>query len=67
MSSDYVWDIIGKRVLRRITQLRNLGELGAALQEELGKIPQITILWLIGSMHRRCIACYDNGDGPTGH
>ena len=60
-----VWDILGKPVRRRISQPRTLGELGAALQDEWGRIPQVTIRRLIGSMRRGCIACYDNRGGPT--
>ena len=62
---EHVWDILGKRVRRCTPQPRTLGELGAALQEEWGRIPQITIRRLIGSMRRRYIACYDNRGGPT--
>ena len=62
---EHVWDILGKRVRRRTPQPRTLGELGAALQEEWGRIPQITIRRLIGSMRRRCIACYDYRGAPT--
>ena len=62
---EHVWDIFGKRVRRRIPQPRTLGELGAALQDKWGRIPQVTIRRLIGSMRRRCIACYDNRGGPT--
>ena len=62
---EHVWGILGKRVRRRTPQPRTLGELGAALQEEWGRIPQITFQRLIGSMRRRCIACYDNRGGPT--
>ena len=62
---EHVWDILGKRVRRRIPQPRTLGELGAALQDEWGRIPQVTIRRLIGSMHCHCIACYDNRGGPT--
>ena len=62
---EHVWDIIGKRVRRRIHQTRTLGELGAALQDEWGRYTQVTMHRLIGSMRRRCIACYDNRGGPT--
>ena len=62
---EHVWDILGKRVRRCIRQPRTLGELCAVLQEEWGRIPQVTIRRLIGSMHRRCIACYDNRGRPT--
>lgn len=62
---EHVWDILGKRVRRRTPQPRTLDELGAALQEEWGRIPQVTIRRLIGSMRRRCIACYDNRGGHT--
>ena len=62
---EHVWDIHSKRVRRRTPQPSTLGELGAALQEKWGRITQITIRRLIGSMRRRCIACYDNRGGPT--
>ena len=62
---EHVLDILGKCVRRRIPQPRTLGELGAALLDELGRIPLVTIRRLIGSMRRRCIACYDNRGGPT--
>lgn len=62
---EHVWDILGKRVRRRNPLPRTLGELGAALQEEWQRIPQVTIRRLIGSMRRRCIACCDNRGGPT--
>ena len=58
-STEHVWDILGKRVRRHSPQGRTLDELGAALQEEWGRIPQMTIRRLIESMRRRC-----NG-GPT--
>ena len=62
---EHVWDILGKRVRRRTPQPRTLGELGAALQEEWGRIPQITIRRHIGSMRRRYITCYNNRGRPT--
>ena len=40
---EHVWDILGKRVRIRIPQPRTLGKLGAALQEEWGRIPQVTM------------------------
>ena len=60
----HVWNILRKRVRRRIPQPRTLGELCALLQEEWGRIPQVTIRRLIGSMRCRCIA-YNNRGGPT--
>ena len=61
---EHVWDILGKHVRRRTPQPRTLGELGAALQEQWGRITQITVRRLVGSMSCRCIACYHNQGRP---
>ena len=49
---EHVWDILGQRVRQRVPQPRTLQVLGAALQEEWRRIPQLQIARLIRSMHR---------------
>ena len=56
---EHVLDILGQRVRQRVPRLRTLQALGAALQEEWRRIPQLQIARLIRSMRRRCVACID--------
>ena len=58
---EHVWDFLGQRVPRP----RTLQALGAALQEEWRRIPQLQIVRLIRSMRRRCVACIDATGGHT--
>ena len=56
---EHVWDILGQCVRQRVPRPRMLQALGAALQEEWRRIPQLQIARLIRSMRRRCVACID--------
>ena len=49
----------------RVPRPRTLQALGAALQEEWRRIPQLQIARLIRSMRRRCVACIDATGGHT--
>ena len=62
---EHVWDILGQRVRQRVPRPRTLQALGAALQEEWRRIPQLQIARLIRSMRRRCVACIDATGGHT--
>ena len=62
---EYVWDILGQRVRQRVLRPRTLQALGAALQEEWRRIPQLQIARLIRSMRRRCVASIDATGGHT--
>ena len=62
---EHVWDILGKRIRQRVPRPRMLQALGAALQEEWKRIPQLQIARFIRSMHRRCVACIDATGGHT--
>ena len=64
---EHVWDILGQRVRQRVPRPRTLQALGAALQEEWRRIPQLQIARLIRSMRRRCVACIDATGGHTRH
>ena len=44
---EHVWDILGQRVRQRVPRPRTLQALGAALQEEWRRIPQLQIARLI--------------------
>ena len=58
---EHVWASVHDRVPRP----RTLQALGAALQEEWRRIPQLQIARLIRSMRRRCVACIDATGGHT--
>ena len=60
---EHVWDILGQRVRQRVPRSRMLQALGAALQEEWRRIPQLQIARLIRSICRRCAACIDATGG----
>ena len=62
---EHVWYILGQRVRQRVPRPRTLQALGAALQEEWRRIPQLQIARLIRSMRRRCVACIDATGGHT--
>ena len=62
---EHVWDILGQRVRQRVPRPRTLQALGAALQEEWRRIPQLQIARLVRSMRRRCVACIDATGGHT--
>ena len=61
---EHVWDILGQRV-RQGSTTKNTQSLGAAVQEEWRRIPQLQIARLIRSMRHRCVACKDATDGHT--
>ena len=63
LSIEPVWDILGQRVRQRVPRPRTLQALGAALQEEWWRKPQLQIARLIRSMRRRCVACIDATGG----
>ena len=56
---EHVWDILGKRVRQRVPRPRTLQSLGAALQQEWRRIPQLQIARLNRSMRHRRVACID--------
>ena len=60
---EHVWYILGQRVRQRVPGPRTLQALGAALQEEWRRIPQLQIARLIRSMRRRYLACIDATGG----
>ena len=62
---EHVWGILGQRVRQRVPRPRTLQALGAALQKEWRRIPQLQIARLIRSMRRRCVACIDATGGHT--
>ena len=62
---EHVWDILGQSVRQSVPRPRTLQTLGAALQEEWRRIPQLQIARLIRSMRRRCVACIDATGGHT--
>ena len=62
---EHVWYILGQHVRQRVPRPRTLQALGAALQEEWKRIPQLQIARLIRSMRRRCVACIDATGGHT--
>ena len=62
---EHVWDILGQRVRQRVPWPRTLQALGAALQEEWRRIPQLQIARHIRSMSRRCVSCIDATGGHT--
>ena len=62
---EHVWDILGQRVRQRVPRPRTLQALGAALQEEWRRIPQLQTARLIRSMSRRCVARIDATGGHT--
>ena len=62
---EHVWDILGLRVRQRVPRPRTLQALGAALQEEWRRKPQLQIARLFRSMRCRCVACIDATGGHT--
>ena len=62
---EHVWYILGQHVRQRVPRPRTLQALGAALQEEWRRIPQLQIARLIRSMSRRRVACIDATGGHT--
>ena len=62
---EHIWYILGQRVRQRVPRPRTLQALGAALQEEWRRIPQLQIARLISSMRRPCVACINATGGHT--
>ena len=63
--TEHVWDILGQRLRQRISRPRTLQTLGAALQEEWGRILQLQIARLTRSMRHQGVACLDATGGHT--
>ena len=65
--NEHLWDILGRRVLRRPHKPQVINELADALQEEWHQIPKATTGRLISSMRSRCLACLAANGGLTRH
>ena len=55
---EYLWDILGRAVNKRINQQTRLADLQRLLQQEWAVIPQIQIQRLVNSMRRRLNECH---------
>ena len=62
---EHLWDILDRRIRRRVPAPGSVRQLREALQEEWENIRQEEIRTLINSMHRRCQAVVDARGGHT--
>lgn len=62
---EHVWDALGRAVRARPHPPTTIPQLRDALIQEWNNLPQQTILTLIQSMRRRCLACLAANGGHT--
>lgn len=62
---EHVWDVLDRRIRRRVPGPATVPELRLALVEEWENIPQASIDHLVASMRRRCVALRQARGGHT--